>query len=135
MVGIAGSPGRLRRLVDTAASAGAVRRHNLDRGRLRAGCPWGARWNPANPERSPLGEILGSARVERGKVWVVWRPEGPELLKGRASPSGNRARAWSACSAKGSGGALEARGGNALGEPGICSNRERELGLDRRETG
>jgi hypothetical protein len=77
--------------------------------------------------------------------------ENPRPLKVRASPAGNRARVWRTPSPNhtGSDGATL---GNDCGELGIGSlkvlvrttgvahraifaNRERELGLDRRETG
>jgi hypothetical protein len=60
-------------------------------------------------------------------------------LKGRARPAGNRAWALRPCRPRRLGGDRAARG-NAGGEPGRGAsvpppNRERELGLDRRETG
>ena len=84
----------------------------------------------AVPERSGI-----EAYVERGKVWVALRtspsgrlrdvPTPRETEPGREGPAVQIAR----------GAYMEAGGGNAPGEPGRFVNRERELGLDRRETG
>jgi hypothetical protein len=63
-------------------------------------------------------------------VWVVSRT----LLKGRARPMGNHASLRRAYSPD-LGGSVRAAGANARSELGILTNRERELGLDRRETG
>jgi hypothetical protein len=70
-------------LVDIAKATGAIRRHNLVRGRLDV-------VDNANPE--------GSLRtlVERGKVWAV----SLRLLKGRAKPSRNRTEQPRTCSLK-----------------------------------
>ncbi|KAH6604839.1 hypothetical protein Trco_006546 [Trichoderma cornu-damae] len=69
----------------------AIRRHNLVRGRLRALVA------PMLIPRELRESDLAAALVERGKVWVV-SPAAARLLKGRASPAGNRARLRRTCS-------------------------------------
>ncbi|KAH6604846.1 hypothetical protein Trco_006553 [Trichoderma cornu-damae] len=56
----------------------------------------GSRCAYANPEELRESD-LAAALVERGKVWVV-SPAAARLLKGRASPAGNRARLRRTCS-------------------------------------
>ena len=78
----------------------------------------------ANPEQSPFGVILRVTCVTRGKVsvssaglrYVLLPPERASLAVSRP------------------GGRLLTPGGNARARL-VPRNRERELGLDRRETG
>ncbi|GAA0141902.1 hypothetical protein LIER_35472 [Lithospermum erythrorhizon] len=88
---------------------------------------------------------LPEAVVTRGKVSVGFVLQ--SLLKGRANPQRKLSNYWSACTAKVVGADLRVARGNACDEAGNCvgdcgelillymPRRERELGLDRRETG
>ena len=87
----------------------------------------------ADPEPSRGGAIRRNGRCRARKG--VGGAEGDDLrpLKGRANPRGNPARRRRTCSLDPLGGLEPWR--KCHGEPGTIVNRERELGLDRRETG
>ena len=72
--------------------AGAERRDNLDRGKLRALI------GLCQSRAEPLESDLQTARVTRGKVSV--RLTLVSGLKGRATPIRKDALYWSACNAK-----------------------------------
>jgi hypothetical protein len=89
--------------------------------------------------------IPRATRVTRGKVSVrlsiFIKTVAESGLKGRATPARKGALCWSTCSAKVRGDRDlafmpdESRGRKWPRRGSVSRNRERELGLDRRETG
>ena len=84
------------------------------------------------PSRAAAERSAATAGVERGKVWAALRATTSGRLRdvptpGETRPGGEGPAVWIRWGAWN-------RGGNATGSP-VELNRERELGLDRRETG